>query len=109
MVFIAQPSDVVVMCASNESAEFKCQHTLGSEAHLVWIINSTAYGYGYMDFLNLENHAIVDKRNGTVISVKNIQNNTIYQCQLEVYHQKISCTYKSTIGRLILRGCDGKY
>lgn len=107
-VFIAQPSDVVVKCGSNESAEFKCQHILGNEVRPVWIVNSTVYGHGYMD---LPNHYHDDS--GTVLSVKSIEpkhNNTVYQCQLEVqYHRKTSCTYTSTVGRLIIKGCGGKY
>ena len=110
VVFIAQPNDVVVTCGSDESAVFKCQHTLGSEVRPVWIINSIAYHYGYKDFPDHENHDIT--HNNTIISVKNIelkQNNTVYRCQVGVHHLGTPCTYKSTIGHLIIRGCGGKY
>ena len=99
------------MCGSDEPAEFKCQHTLGSGVNAVWIVNSTAYGYGYRDFPDLMNHAVTSTHNGTLLSLESItlkQNNTAYQCQLEVYHHKTPCTYQSNVGRLILRGCGGK-
>ena len=107
MVFITQPSDMEVTFGLDEFAEFKCQHTLGSDIRPLWIINHTQIASSHLDLP--ENHNITC--NGTKLLVKNVElklNNTVYQCQLEAPHLGIPCTYRSTTGHLIIKDCASK-
>lgn len=91
-------------CGSNKVAIFPCQHSLGSDVILQWTINSTTYTLS-----NLPHNHIY---NGTVLFVREIerqQNNTLYQCLLDVPHPKTPCVQRSKIARLIIRGCNGRF
>lgn len=81
-------------------ASFPCIYN-GPTTRPVWIINSTVYSSHHLP----ENHHF----DGTVLTVTNIrleQNNTIYQCRIDLLHEEgvfTLCEYTSTAGRLIIQ------
>ena len=103
-----EPGDVHIACESDETAKFACRHNLSGEIQPAqWIINSIAYGPKSLP----NDHVITHNGSETMISVKNIepeQNNTHYQCLLQVPYLETTCTHKSRIAQLIINGCNGK-
>ena len=98
VIFTEGPSNVVVLCGTNASAEFPCRYE-GSVYLPEWIINSTTHSVYKLP----HNHAYRER----VLSVTNItyrQNNTSYQCTVTTGR---TCKYYSGIGKLIVQ-CNGK-
>ena len=103
IVFTVQPSDVEIDCGMN-IAMFHCQYE-GSTAHPRWIINSSTYPSFNSQLPR--NHFYADHIL-TVESIVQSQNNTLYQCELLSTNNEQICSYKSTIGRLVVN-CKGNY
>ena len=107
-MFTVEPTDVHIACDSDETAIFACRHNLSGEIQPAqWIINSAAYGPKSLP----KNHVITHNGSEAIISVKNIeseQNNSHYQCLLQVSYLETICTHTSRIAKLIIKGCNGK-
>ena len=99
MEFTDEPSNVVVSCGTNVTAQFPCRYE-GSEHLPDWKIDSITHSVYKLP----HNHAYI----GRVLSVVNIsyrQNNTQYQCVVGI---REDCNYYSSIGILIVK-CAGKF
>ena len=98
--FIAEPTDVEVVCGSDDDAVFLCQYE-GTSALPQWIINSKIYSS-----LNsqLPPDHFYSAHTLRVTNIKLAQNYTIYQCQLVLND---GCAHRSNVGRLITK-CNGK-
>ena len=105
-----EPDDAHIACESNEIAKFACRHIVNLSSEIQpakWIVNSIAYGPKSLP----DGHIITHNGSETTISVKNIelsQNNTLYQCFLQIPYLKTTCTHRSRIAQLIIKGCNGK-
>jgi hypothetical protein len=104
-VFTAFPKDIEISYETGEVAQFPCQFEYKGrdESHVRphWIINNTRF-----DSTSLPSDHFYD---GKVLSVKNLkldQNNSCYQCVVEILSDEgevtKTCFYNSTVGRLII-------
>ena len=107
IVFIAEPTDVVIGCGIDDVAIFRCQYN-GSSVRPQWIINSTVYSS--RNSALPPDHSYFNYQ--LFVTSGNRNNNTLYQCQLvpswtSSEESHALCAYISTPGRLIAKCIKG--